>query len=205
MKHGVSRELFSYWDRLRKGRMAPERSEIDPAAIRSVLSDTFIVSVDREDEHLRFPIRLSGTRLNALFLSELKGQSLLDMWREEERAAMTRIFETVLDDAAPLVAGLRGGPSEHRAIHLEMILLPLRHNGRTNLRILGAIAPVEQPSWLGLLPIGQLTLTSLRLIDPPLAASAAQMARPASPGERQRVVLVPPRRYGRFVVHQGGR
>ena len=205
MKHGVSRELFAYWDRLRKGRSAPERADIDPAAIRGVLSDTFILAAERKGDHSAFPIRLSGTRLNALFLTELKSRDLLGMWRDEERGAITRIFDSVLDDAAPLVAGLRGGPSEHRAIDLEMILLPLRHHGHTHMRILGAIAPIELPAWLGLLPIGRLTLTSLRLIDtPPHGPPMVVPFRSAGAVEHARSASAP-RRYGRFVVHEGGR
>lgn len=202
MKHAVSRELYSYWDDLRKGRSSPERAEIDPAAIRNVLSDTFILGAEQDGPAAAFSVRLSGTRLNALFLREMKGCSLLDLWLAEDQAAVARIFDTVLDDAAPLVAGLRGGPDGHRPVDLEMVLLPLRHRGRTHARILGAIAPVEMPSWLGLVGIERLTLTSLRLIDPPVPAPPA---RGRATGADRKAVPATPRRYGRFLVHEGGR
>ncbi len=205
MKHPVSRELFAYWDRLRQGRAAPERAEIDPAAIRGVLSDTFIIGADTRTDPASFPVRLSGTRLNALFLGELKGRSMLDLWLPEDQPAVARLFETVLDDAAPVVAGLRASPRDQRPIDLEMLLLPLRHGGRTHARILGAIAPLKVPSWLGLVAIERLALTSLRL----LAANAVETS-PARlrVGERDEPTASPamaPRRYGRFTVHTGGR
>ena len=202
MKHAVSRELYSYWDELRKGRSSPERTDIDPAAIRNVLADTFILSVGQLNE-AALSIRLSGTRLNALFMREMKGCSILDLWLAEDRGAVERIFHTVLDDAAPLVAGLRGAPVGHQPVDLEMVLLPLRHQGRTHARILGSIAPVEMPSWLGLVGIEELTLTSLRLIDTAASSETAPWRAAQAIGRVESVAT--PRRYGRFLVHEGGR
>jgi hypothetical protein len=82
MRHSVSRELYAYWNSLRGARAAPDRSDIDPAAIRHVLADSFIVEVEQA---CVFPIRLCGTRLNALWLSDQKGKSFLDLWRAEDR------------------------------------------------------------------------------------------------------------------------
>lgn len=202
MKHAVSRELYSYWDGLRQGRSAPERTDIDPAAIRGVLSDTFVLSGEAGGQAAPFTIRLSGTRLNALFLREMKGASLLDLWLQADKPAVGRIFQTVLDDAAPLVAGLRGAPTGHRPVDLEMVLLPLRHHGRTHARILGAIAPVDMPPWLGLVGIEHLALTSLRLIE---ATPAPVDRRGAAPTPQHVPAMEEPRRYGRFLVHEGGR
>ena len=103
MRQAATRELFAYWDRLRKGRAAPERAEIDPAAIRNVLADTFLLEVDSA---CLFPIRLSGTRLNALWLSEQKGHSFLDLWADNERRDAMALILTVLDGAHPVIAGV---------------------------------------------------------------------------------------------------
>ena len=43
MKHDTSRELFRYWDGIRRGQPAPKRSDIEPSDIRRVLADTFIL------------------------------------------------------------------------------------------------------------------------------------------------------------------
>ena len=62
MKHATSRELYDYWDRLRRGQPAPHRSDIEPSDIRRILADTFILEVaDRET----YAIRLAGTRICA--------------------------------------------------------------------------------------------------------------------------------------------
>lgn len=201
MKHAVSRELFAYWNQLRKGRAAPERADIDPAAIRGALSDTFIVGATHVGSQPVFPVRLAGTRLNALFLTELKGRNLVDQWEPSDRTSVERLLQVVLDEATPLVAGLRGSAGSQRPVDLEMILLPLRHHGRTHARILGAIAPLAMPSWLGLMAVDRLSLVSLRHIDP--ASDPPVIARGLQPEPPR--IEAPPRRYGRFTVHEGGR
>src|SRR5208283_5828282 len=65
VKLAASRELHSYWNLLRGARSAPERSQIDPGAIRGVLADTFILEGNAQK---RYPIRIAGARTNALFL-----------------------------------------------------------------------------------------------------------------------------------------
>ena len=199
MKHAVTRELFGYWTRLRGSRAAPERKDVDPAAIRAILCDTFVLEVDHGRIDPSYPIRLSGTRLNALFLDELKGRSLRSLWSAEAQPALHDMLGAVADDCAPVVAGLRAGPDGHRPIDLEMILLPLRHHGRTHARMLGAIAPVEVPSWLGLLPIRPFAVASHRLIRADTALPGAL------PDPLLASLAQPPRRYGPFVLHQGGR
>ena len=49
---------------------------------------------------------------------------------------------------------------------LEMLILPLRLNGRTDARIIGSIVPLKVPYWAGMEPIEELHLASLRMIMP---------------------------------------
>lgn len=161
MRQQATRELYSYWNSIRRERAAPDRAEIDPAAIRAILSDTFMIEVDGDDA---FPLRLSGTRLNALWLKEMKGRSFLDLWGED-RANVAAVLWTVMDGAVPVVAGVSAAPSDHRAIDLELLLLPLRHHGRTHARILGALACAAQPDWFGLIPVERFELRSLRVMS----------------------------------------
>ncbi len=160
MKHQASRELFAYWNGLRGARTAPERSDIDPAAIRTILADTFMLDVGA-----RFPLRLAGTRVNALFDAEKKGCSFLDLWRAEERHNVAAVMLAVADGANPVVAGAAAAPRGYGECTFELLFLPLRHFGKTHARILGIVTATTQPSWLGLMPIQPLGLRSLRIID----------------------------------------
>ena len=40
MKHPSSRAFFAYWDKKRGTARAPDRADIDPAAVRGLLGDT---------------------------------------------------------------------------------------------------------------------------------------------------------------------
>lgn len=201
MKHPVSRELYAYWDQLRAQRAAPERADLDPAAIRTILADTFVLEVvaGMGDLDRDFPVRLSGTRLNAFFLDELKGSSLLSIWQAEYRSAVEEMLACVLDERAPVVAGAKAGPRDNLPVDLELLLLPLRHHGKTHTRVLGSLAPSRVPSWLGLLPVEPLTLTSFRRIDSGSKPASVRLA-PQIADLSQR-----PTRYGPLRVYQGGR
>ena len=162
MKHQATRELFAYWNGLRGERTAPQRSEIDPAAIRNVLADTFMLDVDVAR---RFPVRLAGTRVNGLFDADQKGQSFLSLWRAEERRNVAAVLLTVADGACPVVAGAVAAPRGQDECALELLFLPLRHYGKTHSRILGMVKTATTPDWIGLLPVGPLTLRSLRIVE----------------------------------------
>src|ERR1700722_1992480 len=149
VKLAASRELYSYWNLLRGERRAPERSEIDPGAIRGVLADTFILEVDFTK---RYPLRIAGTRTSALFLRELKGAAFLDLWQTADQAEIAALLAGLTDEATAVLAGASAGPSGLRPLELELLLLPLRHRGNTHSRVLGACTPTSLPSWIGLLP-----------------------------------------------------
>ena len=68
MRHDSSVALFQYWNRLRDGRPAPRRTEIEPADIKTLLADTFIMEKDVRGEAV---FRLAGTRVCAIYGREL--------------------------------------------------------------------------------------------------------------------------------------
>ena len=82
MKHPSNRDLFGYWNERRGARLAPERADIEPSAIRQILGDTFVLEVDSRASH---PFRIAGTRLCALFGRELKGESFVRLWQRPAR------------------------------------------------------------------------------------------------------------------------
>jgi hypothetical protein len=198
VKLATSQELYAYWNLLRGARSAPERSEIDPGAIRGVLADTFILEVDVAQ---RFAMRIAGTRTNSLFARELKGSSFIDLWQAPDQREIVRMLASVAEEATAMVAGVSSNPRSVQPLDLELILLPLRHHGKTQARILGALSPFSLPSWIGLFPAGAMSLLSLRVLGhadcAPGTTSAAQASaegfgRPPAPDRR-----------GHLFVHQG--
>ncbi|MDR4308370.1 PAS domain-containing protein [Chelatococcus sambhunathii] len=199
MKAAATKDLFGYWNRLRGARAAPERSDVDPAAIRGTLADVFILEVDRL---ATFPFRLSGSRICALTGHEMRGERFLDLWRGPDRETVRGALDSVSDDAAVAVVGARGLTELDRRVDLEIALLPLRHRGRTHARLLGSMAPVETPYWLGVSPVTRFELTSLRMIWP----SGRRRFRDADPEPSPPPTIRDAgRRIGRFFVFDGGR
>lgn len=170
MRQPGTRELFDYWNRLRGTRGAPERSDIELAAMRGLLADIFMLDVDAAH---RFPFLMSGTRVNALFCGGQKGRSFLDLWPPREIHNIGAVLLTVVDAACPVVACAHAQPEGYARAELEILFLPLRHNGYAQARILGIMAASTKPSWLGLLPVELLTLRSLRAIDESVECDAA--------------------------------
>jgi hypothetical protein len=181
LKLAPSLELYTYWNALRGARGAPERNDIEPGALRGVLADTFILEFSREQG---FPLRVVGSRTNALFCRELRGESFLDLWSKEDAAEIARVIESAADEAQPFLIGARGAPEGRAPIDLEALILPLRHHGATHARALGSCAPRANAPWLGLLPIRPLEITSLRALTPEPAT--ASLLRQPPPAEIQR-------------------
>ena len=63
MKHPSSLAFFAYWNAQRGDARAPERSEIEPGAVRELLGDIFVLSYDND---AGYPFRVAGTRVSAL-------------------------------------------------------------------------------------------------------------------------------------------
>ncbi len=193
MKQASSRELFGYWVARRGTRVAPERGEIEPSAIRKALGDVFVLEFDRLAGH---PFRLAGTRVCALFGRELKNERFIDLWDVESRAALADLIDGIADEATGVVASANGRTAEGWAQDVELVMLPLAHRGDTHARMIGALAPLSAPFWLGSGKLGALTLGTVRHLDP---------AREASTAARLVAGDVMAARRATFTVHEGGR
>jgi len=163
MKHSSTRELFDYWDKRRGGRLAPERSEIEPGAIRRVLADTFMLSFDPRGGH---PFRIAGTRVCAIFGHELRGSAFSEIWAAASQDCVRDILATVALETVGVVAGASGQSRSGAALELEFLLLPLAHEGGASSRLLGALVPTRTPYWLGMETLGPLTLGTIRYLGP---------------------------------------
>jgi hypothetical protein len=190
MKHPSSREMFRYWNELRGRRFAPERKEIDPAAVRKALGDSLVLSFDRNTGH---PIRLAGTRVCALFCRELKALPFVTLWDANSRPLLRSLVVSVTEEATAIVAGAVGRTWSGASVPLEILLLPLARGISPDGRLLGVLAPLVVPYWIGISPIKALTLGAFRHVlpdasFPPDRASTLRKVRPPL----------------RFVVYEGG-
>jgi len=196
-------ELFDYWNERRGRRPAPDRTEIEPGAIRRALADVFILSFEPRNGH---PFRIAGTRVCALFGRELKAKAFLDLWSPQDRARIDALIAVTAEEAIGVLAGATFKPvvdtqvdaSPDTSLALELLLLPLAYHGRTDARLIGALAPRTSPYpyWLGTCAPAYLDLMTHRFLGhaPAVSRSGEVVVLPAVPG---RV------RHG-FVVYDGG-
>lgn len=150
MQQPTSRQLYAYWDRVRNGRVAPRRFEIEPAQIANILPETFIAE---GAGLLGYRFRLAGTKICEQFGRELRGADLLGLWEEPDRIAIASLLRNVFTDAAVGYGRFRAYASNNRQASFEFIILPLIHTGETINRTLGAITAIEPPFWLGAEPL----------------------------------------------------
>lgn len=162
MKHEKSIALFQYWNRLRNGRPAPRRTEIEPADIKTLLADTFILEKDARGEAV---FRLAGTRLCAAYGRELKGFSFSSLWRNKDQRLMHRLADGTFRSKSLVVVAYDGISRNGRENAFELILLPL-DGGAESPRCMGSIVPMEKPFWLGADPLVDAKIDTIRVVDP---------------------------------------
>lgn len=176
MQKPSTKALFDYWNALRGSRSAPDRRDIDPTRIRSALANTFILELNDSDE---FDFRLAGSHLCTAYSRELKGRSFSRLWLERDRDAIDTLIRAVTEDHAVALVTFQGTTAVHTRLSVETILLPLRHNGSTHTRLLGAMTALDEPYWFGVQPILEQRITGLRLIwpdDAPVADTGSLLA-----------------------------
>jgi len=125
--------LKTYWERLRAGRIAPYRAEIDPRQFESALENMFIVERLAPDN---MRIRLAGMKICEMMGMEVRGMQPGYLVDQADRLRFERLLNVVM--AEPSVVELRlaaeGRGGRYRA---TMLLMPLRSDfGEIN-RVLG--------------------------------------------------------------------
>ena len=160
MKHPASREFFAYWDGKRGDARAPDRSDIDPNAVRERLADIFVLSCDAR---AGYPFRVAGTRVCALFGRDMKDRSFPALFDTASRGEITEIIAAVADEMLPAIAGLTATSQRGTTTHLELLLLPFNARAHAPISLTGVLAPFDADGGT----LGELVLTSWRYIHPP--------------------------------------
>jgi hypothetical protein len=138
MKHPSNREFFAYWDDKRGLAKAPDRSEIEPGAVRELLGDIFVLSYDHDSG---FPFRVAGTRVCALLGCDLKDKSFSALFTPETRREIEDIVAVVAEELLGAVAGITATAQDGTPAHLELLLLPFNPRAHTPISLTGLLAP----------------------------------------------------------------
>jgi hypothetical protein len=169
MKHKNSHLLVGYWSRLRKGRAVPDQTDIDPRAIKRMLSSVFILDVDSASRPI---YRLAGTALCEQFGFELRGTGFLAHWEAQSAHALSSLLRQALTLRQPLCLSSIGSSAGAGMVELETVLAPVSFNGEEPTRFIGMIQILSDQSLLAGRPIAFQRLAGSQLIreDDPLPA-----------------------------------
>jgi hypothetical protein len=169
MKHKNSHLLVGYWSRLRKGRAVPDQTDIDPRAIKRMLSSVFILDVENPARPI---YRLAGTGLCERFGFELKGTGFLSHWEPQSALALASLLRQALKLRQPVCLSSIGATADSGMVELETVLAPISFNGEEPTRFIGMIQILGDQSFLSGKPIAFQRLAASQLIheDEPLSS-----------------------------------
>src|SRR5262245_32102677 len=117
MKHPGTRELYDYWDRQRGGAPAPERGALEPAAIRHLIGDMFVLACD---EVSHFPLRVAGTGICALIGRDVKGEDFLDLFARASRRKVEDFISMATEENLATIAGVTAFTDSRSSVDLEL-------------------------------------------------------------------------------------
>ena len=163
MRHKTSETLFAYWNGVRGAYLAPRRFEIEPAKIAGILSSTFMLE---RLSPATYRYRLAGTSVCNMFGAELRGANFLDGWPPEDHHSLMRRLSVLSGQGAVELIHLEAAPTGRASVPFELLLLPLRHTGKSIDRILGSFVALDCPGWLGHQPLATKRLIANEFIWP---------------------------------------
>lgn len=168
MKHRNSHLLVGYWSRLRRGRAVPDQTDIDPRAIKRMLSYVFILEAADPSRPI---YRLAGTSLCDRFGSELKGTNFLAHWEAQSRGALSMLLKQALATRQPLCLSSIAASGECGMVEMETVLAPVSFGDGAPTRFLGMVQVLSDANKLGGRPVAFARLVGSQLVreDEPLS------------------------------------
>ena len=150
MKHRNSHLLVGYWSRLRRGRDVPDQCDIDPRALKRMLSFVFILDA-ADAAHPNY--RLAGTSLCDRYGFELKGTSYIAHWEAGSRSALAGLLRQSLALKQPVAISSFGTTPEGAVVEMETVLAPITFGSGQPTRFVGITLVLSDPSPLAGQPI----------------------------------------------------
>jgi len=120
------RELFDYWRSRARDRLMPSRSDIDPAAITTLLPGISILDASIPSQPI---YRLAGTRLREIFGQEVTGKSVFDLELGEKKSYWLAVYRKVVEESVPMQGAIKGPLAGRDHVVLFWMRLPLADDG----------------------------------------------------------------------------
>ncbi len=131
-------KIEAYWTEVRRGRLVPSRTEIDPRGMEGVLGQAFIL--ERLTTGLA-RLRIAGSHMAEILGMEARGMPLSALFDAASREALADALEAVFDEPATVRLSLASSSGFGRPeVAGNMVLLPLRSDLGDITRVLGGIS-----------------------------------------------------------------
>jgi len=202
MRLGSSRSLVQYWDGLRAGRLAPQRCEIEPADIATLLPVTFILDCSDASGYW---FRLAGTSICEQLGRELRGVELRQLVDPSDQRAMQKLLESVTTKGGVGTVRLEATCSQGREVAFEMVVMPVIHASRSVNRLLGSLSAIDHPIWLGSAAISPFRITAMDLEQAARTSPASGFPRIEADGQSEIAGAIVDDGVRKFRVYEGGR
>jgi|SRR5579871_610737 len=182
MKHKNSHLLVGYWNRLRRGRSVPDQTDIDPRAIKRMLSQIFIL----EATSVARPVyRLAGTAICERFGHEMRGVNFLSHWENQSGMALASLLRQALRMRQPLCLASIGTASDAGLVEVETVLVPVSLGGNTPTRFVGMMQVLGEPLLLSGRTLSHERLVGSQFIREDEPLSISDLPPPPSAAGRQ--------------------
>lgn len=139
VKHPNTKTLLAYWNARRRGESAPQRADIAPEDLGSLLANLFLLRRMDQGHHV---FRLAGTGLCRMHQREFRDQNFLSLWQGHDRAHVSALLEGALSTPAPASLVTEAVSLDSEQTQVEIALLPLKGPEGWLDRVLGLYQPL---------------------------------------------------------------
>lgn len=122
LKTEGAQALYSYWDRLRDGRLMPLATEFDLVEIAAILPNVMIYTFNKTNS---FDFKFFGTALVRSVGADLTGLGLSDVLENGDHEKSHSQLKRVIAEPAALVSRYNTAASEGGNYETEHLMLPL--------------------------------------------------------------------------------
>ena len=162
IRHPGTRALFSFWEKIRGEKAAPNRDDLDLRQIAAIAPN--LLMLERDHLFQTFKWRLAGSEISQLYRQNLTSTDALAGWRSFERDTLKQLFTTVIARLQPCLVRYHLTTDTGQVIGAELVGLPIHARNGSRFHIFGGIFPLRDISNLGYSAITFLELTAARSI-----------------------------------------
>jgi hypothetical protein len=129
--HGIIKQAYAYWERVRGDRSVPCRADVDPTEIPSILPHLILIDVTRNPLDFRF--RLVGTYVDRHVNDSYTGKRHRDVPTKGPGSTIWRNLSRVVETGAPHVGYLGYNGPVDGIQGVEEAILPLGGDGHIDM------------------------------------------------------------------------